>query len=148
MIQSRFFDEYEVGTAKDGIDALEKLHERVPDLMLLDIEMPRLELALGHPVSTALLDAADGNELFEKVSSMLRPYVFLTLNTYVNGQWTPGTTLSSEIPPCQRSSVKVSAIAGYKLSVLGMVELSDNKLLWEKDVDRFKDDKPCTLTGS
>ena len=35
--------EYEVETAKDGVDALEKLHERVPDLMLLDIEMPRMD---------------------------------------------------------------------------------------------------------
>ncbi|MGO4702711.1 Hpt domain-containing protein [Dyella sp. 2RAB6] len=35
--------EYEVHTAKDGLDALEKLHERVPDLMLLDIEMPRMD---------------------------------------------------------------------------------------------------------
>jgi chemosensory pili system protein ChpA (sensor histidine kinase/response regulator) len=35
--------EYEVETAKDGLDALEKLHERVPDLMLLDIEMPRMD---------------------------------------------------------------------------------------------------------
>ena len=35
--------EYEVDTAKDGVDALEKLHERVPDLMLLDIEMPRMD---------------------------------------------------------------------------------------------------------
>jgi chemosensory pili system protein ChpA (sensor histidine kinase/response regulator) len=35
--------EYEVDTAKDGLDALEKLHERVPDLMLLDIEMPRMD---------------------------------------------------------------------------------------------------------
>lgn len=36
--------DYEVSTAKDGVDALEKLHEqRVPDLMLLDIEMPRMD---------------------------------------------------------------------------------------------------------
>ncbi|GLQ46973.1 hypothetical protein GCM10007862_20240 [Dyella lipolytica] len=35
--------EYDVETAKDGLDALEKLHERVPDLMLLDIEMPRMD---------------------------------------------------------------------------------------------------------
>ena len=36
--------DYEVNTAKDGVDALEKLHEqRVPDLMLLDIEMPRMD---------------------------------------------------------------------------------------------------------
>ncbi len=41
--------EYEVSTAKDGIDALEKLHERVPDLMLLDIEMPRMD---GYELAT------------------------------------------------------------------------------------------------
>lgn len=33
----------EVITAKDGIDAVEKLQERTPDLMLLDIEMPRMD---------------------------------------------------------------------------------------------------------
>jgi len=33
----------EVITAQDGIDAVEKLHERIPDLMLLDIEMPRMD---------------------------------------------------------------------------------------------------------
>jgi chemosensory pili system protein ChpA (sensor histidine kinase/response regulator) len=33
----------EVLTAKDGIDAIEKMAERVPDLMLLDIEMPRMD---------------------------------------------------------------------------------------------------------
>ncbi len=34
---------YEVLTAKDGVDALERMEERVPDLMLLDIEMPRMD---------------------------------------------------------------------------------------------------------
>jgi len=33
----------EVLTAKDGIDALELLQERVPDIILLDIEMPRMD---------------------------------------------------------------------------------------------------------
>jgi len=33
----------EVMTALDGLDAIEKLHDRVPDLMLLDIEMPRMD---------------------------------------------------------------------------------------------------------
>lgn len=95
-------------------------------------EFPRLELQVGHPAAEALLNT----------------YAFLTINTYVNGLWTPGTTLTSDIPPCQRSSAVVSAIAGYKLAVLGMVELSDSKLLWQKTIDKFKDDKPCTLTGS
>lgn len=34
---------YEVITAKDGVDAIAKLEERRPDLMLLDIEMPRMD---------------------------------------------------------------------------------------------------------
>lgn len=34
---------YTVVTAKDGMDALQKLQETVPDIMLLDIEMPRMD---------------------------------------------------------------------------------------------------------
>jgi chemosensory pili system protein ChpA (sensor histidine kinase/response regulator) len=34
---------FEVVTAKDGVDAMAKLHDCVPDLMLLDIEMPRMD---------------------------------------------------------------------------------------------------------
>jgi len=34
---------YEVVTAKDGVDALEKLAEMTPDVMLLDVEMPRMD---------------------------------------------------------------------------------------------------------
>ena len=33
----------EVLTAQDGIDAIEKLRDQIPDLMLLDIEMPRMD---------------------------------------------------------------------------------------------------------
>jgi chemosensory pili system protein ChpA (sensor histidine kinase/response regulator) len=36
-------EQLEVVTAKDGVDALEQLQERVPDVMLLDIEMPRMD---------------------------------------------------------------------------------------------------------
>ena len=32
-----------VMTAKDGVDAIEKLQDQIPDLMLLDIEMPRMD---------------------------------------------------------------------------------------------------------
>jgi chemosensory pili system protein ChpA (sensor histidine kinase/response regulator) len=34
---------YQVVTATDGVDALEKLEEYTPDVMLLDIEMPRMD---------------------------------------------------------------------------------------------------------
>ena len=43
--------EFEVMTAKDGVDAIEKLNERVPDLMLLDIEMPRMD---GYELATLM----------------------------------------------------------------------------------------------
>ena len=42
---------FEVATARDGIEALEQLEERVPDLMLLDIEMPRMD---GYELATAM----------------------------------------------------------------------------------------------
>jgi chemosensory pili system protein ChpA (sensor histidine kinase/response regulator) len=44
-VTSRVLDNHciEVMTAQDGIDAIEQLHDRVPDLMLLDIEMPRMD---------------------------------------------------------------------------------------------------------
>jgi chemosensory pili system protein ChpA (sensor histidine kinase/response regulator) len=42
---------FEVITAKDGLDALERMVERVPDLMLLDIEMPRMD---GYELATAM----------------------------------------------------------------------------------------------
>src|SRR3546814_690957 len=46
---------YEVLTAKDGIDALEKLAERVPDVMLLDIEMLRMD---GYELATHMRNDA------------------------------------------------------------------------------------------
>ncbi|TLX21174.1 hybrid sensor histidine kinase/response regulator, partial [Thermomonas fusca] len=41
----------EVATAKDGLDALERMADFVPDLMLLDIEMPRMD---GYELATAM----------------------------------------------------------------------------------------------
>ncbi|MEO7062458.1 MAG: Hpt domain-containing protein [Dokdonella sp.] len=41
--------DFDVTTAKDGLDALEKLQDNVPDLMLLDIEMPRMD---GYELAT------------------------------------------------------------------------------------------------
>jgi chemosensory pili system protein ChpA (sensor histidine kinase/response regulator) len=36
-------ENYHVLTAKDGVDALEQLQEVIPDVMLVDIEMPRMD---------------------------------------------------------------------------------------------------------
>ncbi|QBG91374.1 Hpt domain-containing protein [Xanthomonas oryzae] len=41
----------DVITARDGVEALELLEDRVPDLMLLDIEMPRMD---GYELATAM----------------------------------------------------------------------------------------------
>lgn len=35
--------QYQVMTAKDGVDAITQLHDDIPDVMLLDIEMPRMD---------------------------------------------------------------------------------------------------------
>ena len=42
---------FEVLTAKDGLDALERMADAIPDLMLLDIEMPRMD---GYELATAM----------------------------------------------------------------------------------------------
>ena len=42
---------FEIVTAKDGVDALAKLQEYMPDVMLLDIEMPRMD---GYELATAM----------------------------------------------------------------------------------------------
>ena len=34
---------YRVATAKDGVDALQQMQETLPDLLLVDIEMPRMD---------------------------------------------------------------------------------------------------------
>lgn len=46
---------FEVVTAKDGLDAIEKLEELTPDIMLCDIEMPRLD---GFEVVTRVRNEA------------------------------------------------------------------------------------------
>ena len=50
----------EVITARDGVEAVDLLYERVPDLMLLDIEMPRMD---GFEVAAHVRDDARLSEL-------------------------------------------------------------------------------------
>lgn len=44
-VTSRFLERNDMvaTTAKDGVDALGKLQEEIPDIILLDIEMPRMD---------------------------------------------------------------------------------------------------------
>jgi chemosensory pili system protein ChpA (sensor histidine kinase/response regulator) len=46
----------EVFTAKDGIDATSQLRENIPDLMLLDVEMPRMD---GFELATQMRNDDD-----------------------------------------------------------------------------------------
>lgn len=50
-VTSRILERHDmqVLTAKDGVDAVAQLQDRVPDLMLLDIEMPRMD---GYELAT------------------------------------------------------------------------------------------------
>lgn len=75
-------------------------------------------------------------------------FAFISFDTYASGEFTPGTTLTSDIPPCQKTSVRLHAIAGYKVEVLGLPAYKDQTTIWEKKTEKFKDDKPCTLTGA
>ena len=52
-VTTRFLERnhYKVITAKDGVDALQKLQKVVPDIVLLDIEMPRMD---GYELATQM----------------------------------------------------------------------------------------------
>jgi len=50
----------EVITAKDGLDAVTKLQEQIPDLMLLDVEMPRMD---GYELATLVRNNPDWKKL-------------------------------------------------------------------------------------
>jgi len=50
-VTTRFLERnnYKVATAKDGIDAIQVLQDFTPDMILLDIEMPRMD---GYELAT------------------------------------------------------------------------------------------------
>jgi chemosensory pili system protein ChpA (sensor histidine kinase/response regulator) len=53
-------NDYEVLTAKDGVDALAQLQEHRPDVMLLDVEMPRMD---GFELATNMRNDAELKEI-------------------------------------------------------------------------------------
>ena len=48
-------NDMDVVTAKDGLDAVEKLQDKVPDIVLLDVEMPRMD---GYELATYMKNDA------------------------------------------------------------------------------------------
>ena len=84
---------------------------------------------------------------FELGVTGLEPFAFITLDTYSTSLWTPGTTLTADIPPCQYGYTKHSAVAGYQLKIMGWGGLSDQYTLFEKQENKYLDGKECTLTG-
>ncbi len=66
---------YEVSTAYNGEEALKKAHQEKPDLILLDIMMPKMD---GYQVCEALRNAADTKDI---------PIIFVTAKTEVK-DWT------------------------------------------------------------
>jgi CheY-like chemotaxis protein len=66
---------YEVSTAFDGEEALKKSHKELPDLILLDIMMPKMD---GYQVCEALRSADDTKDI---------PIIFVTAKTEVK-DWT------------------------------------------------------------
>jgi len=50
----------EVITAKDGVDAVAQLQEHIPDLMLLDVEMPRMD---GYELATQIRNTPEWKQI-------------------------------------------------------------------------------------
>jgi hypothetical protein len=74
---------------------------------------------------------------------------FVTLKTYTASLFTPGTTLTNDIPPCQQAFTDLFAAAGWELAPLGWKLGGDTVELWR--APRYEvfggDGTPCSITG-
>ncbi len=92
----------------------------------LGVEFPRLELSLFGETAMA----------------------FITLKTYSASMFTPGTTLTNDIPPCQMAFTDLFAAAGWQLSFLGWKGPGDTAELWRAPrYEVYGGGKPCSITG-
>jgi len=83
-------DEIEVvGVANDGLETLEKARELVPDLILMDIKMPRcngleatrlIKEEMPHIRIVMLTVSEDDQDLFEAIKNGAEGYLLKTLN--------------------------------------------------------------------
>ncbi len=99
-----------------------------PTGFLVGVEFPRFELSIFGPLASA----------------------FVTLKATAAGLWTPGTTLTNDIPPCQKAESTLFAKAGFELGGISksLLGLSGETTLWEAPkYEVFKDGEPCSLDG-
>src|SRR3990170_2876537 len=77
-----------VGEASDGLEALEKARDLVPDLILMDIKMPRcnglqatrlIKEEMPHVRIVMLTVSEDDQDLFEAIKSGAEGYLLKTL---------------------------------------------------------------------
>ncbi|MFA7540792.1 MAG: response regulator, partial [Lysobacterales bacterium] len=108
---------YEVHTAKDGLDALEQMHERVPDLMLLDLEMPRMdgyELA-GYMRGDSRFRSVPIIVITSRVGEKHRARAFeLGVNRYLGKPYQESEMINSVAELLAESAATASAPAGDK----------------------------------
>jgi hypothetical protein len=75
---------------------------------------------------------------------------FVTVKSYFASLFTPGTTLTDDIPPCQWAYADLFSAVGWKVGVLGSTALSieGSREIWRMPrFNVYKDGVPCTLTG-
>jgi hypothetical protein len=94
----------------------------VPTGLGMDIEFPRVELSILGTITT-----------------------FVSLKAHVYGFFTPGTTLTADIKPCQKTGGQLSGYAGVSLSVFGLfnVKLGVKELFKSQKWVQYKDGNKC-----
>jgi hypothetical protein len=68
---------------------------------------------------------------------------FITLKTYSTSYFTPGTTLTNDVPPCQMGTTTFLGAAGYKLEFLGFKAADGTVELFKQDYVKYLHDEKC-----
>jgi hypothetical protein len=93
----------------------------VPTGLGMDVEFPRVELTILGTVTT-----------------------FVSLLAHAYGFYTPGTTLSADIKPCQKAGASLKGYAGVSLSFLGIpIKVGVKELFKSQQYVKYKDGKKC-----
>lgn len=125
-----------VGEAADGVDALRLVETLHPDVVVLDLVMPRLSgldtlrdlFARGRHVNTVLLTATvDSHDVLEALQLGVRGVVLKdavadelirAIKTIVNGQyWLGGTSVTNLVPVLRRLTADTTADASARFAL-------------------------------